>query len=694
MDINIEQDFRIGLEHHKKGNIVEAEMQYKKVLNKDTHHFDSLHLLGVINSQKGNNYDAINLIKKAINVNQNNPMPYNNLANVYIKLKNYNDAIKFCEKALSIHSHYEDALFTYATALVEMELYNKAKSIYNKLIVINPNLPKIYYNLGILFTKINDQTKAIHNYNKAIQIDPTFVDTYLNLGNIYLLSNQNELARTFFEKGLAYDPKNSSILNNLGQVFLNLNRLEEAEKCFKHAVKFNKNERKAFHNLMELQLKLSNWTQIPSYLSLFDKIENINEIGIPTNINLILDNPEHQKIISEKYLKCSNNSITQLFNHNKKRNKKIKLAYFSADFQDNNPVTYLISDLISMHDRKQFEVYGCSLINISNKDKTRIFYEKAFDKFIDLEDFTDIQIRELCISENFDIIIDLNGYTKNSRPQIFSPKLAPIQINFLGYPGTLGSKDYDYIIADEILIPNKYRKFYTEKVVYLPDTYFPNPKKRQKSLTKFSRKDLLLPENSFIFCCLNQNYKILPKIYNSWMKILNKVNNSVLFLSHTTDIAKNNLKNEAQTRGIDPERIIFANYMPNIEDHLERYKILDLFLDTMPYNAHTTASDAIWSGLPIVTCIGNSFASRVSSSILNASGLSELITTSLDDYEDMAIKLALNPKKLNYFKDIISKNRDKLDLFNSKKYTKNIEKSYLKMNEIYLNAEETRSFKV
>ena len=694
MVFNLQQDFEIGLDFHKKGNIVEAEQQYKKVLTKNSNHFDSLHLLGVINSQKGNTQEAIYLIKKSININNNNPMPYNNLANVYIKLENYQEAEVLCEKALLLDHNYVDALFTYANVLVQKEMYDKAQKIYDRLITINPNLPNIYYNLGILFTKINNKFSSIENYKKAIEIYPNFVNAYYNLGNIYLELNKNELARIVYEKALEYDAKNSLVLNNLGQVFLNLNNLQEAEKCFKKAIKFNKTERKAFHNLIDLQLKLSDWTEIPSYVKLFDNIKKINEVGIPINVHSILDNPKLQKKINEDFLSCSNRPTLETFHHKKNKNSKIKLAYFSADYQDNNPVTYLITDLICMHDRSKFEVYGCSLKNVTNKDKTRKFYEKFFDHFVDLEDLTDVEIRNLCLSKSFDIIVDLNGYTKNSRPSIFSPKLAPIQVNFLGYPGTLGSKDYDYIIADKTVIPNTHKKFYTENVAYLPDTYFVNPSKRPERLKNFNRKDLSLPEDSLIFCCLNQNYKILPNVFNSWMNILRKVNNSILYLSNTSVIAKNNLKNEAHNKGIDPKRIIFANYMSNIEDHLERYKNLDLFLDTIPYNAHTTASDAIWSGLPIVTCIGNSFASRVCSSILHACDLSELITTSLKEYENKAVELALNPKKLRHIKNKITTNRDQISLFNCQKYTKNIENSFLKMYEIYSNGNKSKSFEV
>lgn len=694
MEFNLEQDFEIGLNFHKNGNIFEAEQQYKKVLAKNSNHFDSLHLLGVINSQRGNTQEAIYLIKKAIKININNPMPYNNLANVYINLEKYQEAEDLCEKALLLDHNYVDALFTYANVLVKKEKYDKAHRIYDKLITINPNLPNIYYNLGILFTKINNKSLSIENYKKAIQIKPNFVNAYYNLGNIYLELNKNDSAKIVYEKGLEHDAKNSFIFNNLGQVFLNLNNLQEAEKCFKKAIKFNKVERKAFHNLIDLQLKLSDWTEVPSYIKLFDNIEKIYEVGIPINIHSILDNPKLQKKINEEFLSYYKKSNLQSFHHKKNKNSKIKLAYFSADYQNNNPVTYLITDLICMHDRSKFEVYGCSLKNITIKDKTRNFYEKAFDYFIDLEDLTDTEIRNLCLSKSFDIVVDLNGYTKNSRPSIFSPKLSPIQVNFLGYPGTLGSKDYDYIIADKTVIPNIHKKFYTENVVHLPGSYFVNPSKRPQRLENFNRKDLLLPENSFIFCCLNQNYKILPNVFNSWMNILHRVNNSILYLSNTSDIAKNNLKNEAQNKGIDPKRIIFAKYMSNIEDHLERYKNLDLFLDTIPYNAHTTASDAIWSGLPIVTCIGNSFASRVSSSILHASDLSDLITSSLKEYENKAVELALNPKKLRHIKNKITKNRDQISLFNCQEYTKNIENSFLKMYEIYLNGHKSKSFEV
>ena len=651
MQTNINEDFQKGLNFHQNGNLDQAEIKYKNVLSVNSNHFDSLHLLGVINSQKGDYGSAASLIKKAINFNQSNPMAYYNLAIIYKKMKKYEDAINYCNKAISLNNNYLDAINIKGQILTDIEEYEEAEIFFKKLIKLNPSFYDAYYNLGILYNKQNKIKLSINSYKKTIDLKPDFIDGYYNLGNIYLTLNENDMAEATYIEALKFDPNNSEIYNNLGQVYLNIYKLEEAEVCFERSLKFNNKNNKAYHNLLDIHFKNSNWSKTENYIKSFDNINNFKELGIPINIQAIFDRPDYEKHVNENFLNYSNKLKTNNFKNNKnKSNSKIKLAYFSADYSDNNPVAYLISDLIRFHNRNKFEVYGFSLKGLKNKDQTRKYYEKYFDNFFNIENYNEKEIANLCYSQNIDIVIDLNGYTKNSRPNIFSPKLAPVQVNFLGYPGTLGSKDYDYIIADKKVIPLKYQKYYSENIAYLPDTYFVNPSFRKKSLKKFTRKELKLPANGFVFCCLNQNYKILPNIFDVWMNILKKVESSVLLLSHTNKIAIKNLKSEAKKRGVNPNRIIFAEYLIDIADHLERYKCMDLFLDTMPYSAHTTASDVIWAGTPLITCVGKSFASRVASSILNAAGLSELITNSLKEYEEKAIEIAQDADKLKYLK--------------------------------------------
>jgi len=342
-------------------------------------------------------------------------------------------------------------------------------------------------------------------------------------------------------------------------------------------------------------------------------------------------------------------------------------------------------ELIELHDKSKFEIFGFSF-GPNKDDKMGKRISKAFDQFIDVNLKTDKEVAQLSRDLKIDIAVDLKGFTQFSRFGIFVEKCAPIQVNYLGHPGTLASNCIDYIIADKVLIPEKNQKNYSEKIIYLPHCYQVNDSNKKISDKVFTRKELELPKDSFIFCCFNKNYKITPNVFDCWMKILKKVNGSVLWLFENNSITIKNLQQEANKREVGSDRLIFAKPMV-LEKHLARHKIADLFLDTFPYTAHTTCSDALWAGLPVLTCSGESFASRVSASILNAIGLPELNTRTHKEYEDMAIELANNPIRLKEIKNKLEKNKLEKPLFNTKLFTKHIESAYTEMHKKYIKNE-------
>jgi predicted O-linked N-acetylglucosamine transferase (SPINDLY family) len=341
-----------------------------------------------------------------------------------------------------------------------------------------------------------------------------------------------------------------------------------------------------------------------------------------------------------------------------------------------------MAELFELHDKNRFELIGFSFGPIMN-DEMRQRLEKSFDQFIEVNNKSDIEIAQLSRSLTIDIAVDLKGFTEDSRTSIFSYRAAPIQVNYLGYPGTMGCEYMDYIIADKTLIPADLQSNYSEKVVYLPDSYQVNDRNRVISEKQFTRQELGLPESRFVFCCFNNNYKILPATFASWMRILKSVEGSVLWLLQDNLWVENSLKNSAQHCGVDPERLVFAQRI-NLSEHLARHRQADLFLDTFPYNAHTTASDALWTGcLPVLTLMGKSFASRVAASLLHAIGLPELVTNSQSAYEALAIELAKNPEKLNAIRIKLASNRLTSPLFDTPLFTKNLEAAFLEIYERY-----------
>jgi predicted O-linked N-acetylglucosamine transferase (SPINDLY family) len=356
-----------------------------------------------------------------------------------------------------------------------------------------------------------------------------------------------------------------------------------------------------------------------------------------------------------------------------KRPKRIRIGYFSTDFKE-HPVAYLIAKVLEQHNRDKFEVCGYSIHGTSSCEM-RQRLEKSFDSFTDVQSISDRDIALQVRQDEIDIAVDLNGYTKYTRTGIFAYRAAPIQINYLGYPGTLGADFMDYIVADPVLIPEDKRWHYSEQIIYLPNTYQPTDNTRIISDKVIMRKDIGLPDKGFVFCCFNQNCKISPAEFDIWMRLLTSVKGSVLWLLKSNKWAEQNLKRQAEAHGVSSERIIFAERVPQAE-HLARQRLADLFLDTFNYNAHTTASDALWAGLPLVTKLGKGFAARVASSLLNAVGLPELITKSEQDYEALILKLATNPTKLAEIKEKLANNRLTQPLFNTELYTKQLEEGY------------------
>jgi predicted O-linked N-acetylglucosamine transferase (SPINDLY family) len=400
-----------------------------------------------------------------------------------------------------------------------------------------------------------------------------------------------------------------------------------------------------------------------------------NTVSRPFTILGLFDKPQLQRQCAAIYAKQEFRQISQLGVIAKRaKGARIRIGYFSMDFNE-HPISQLMAELIELHDRARFEIYGFSF-GADTKDPMRQRMEKAFDRFFDVKNHSELEIARLAREQAIDIAIDLGGYTKDSRPQIFAERAAPLQINYLGYPGTLGSECMDYFMGDRVTIPDDYYKYFSEKIIFLPNSFQPNPSQRPIEAKDASRQSYKLPETGFIFCCFNNTWKITPDVFESWIRILKKVEDSVLWLSDTHPIAKRNILAAFTANNIHLSRIVFAERLPSHADHLQRYLRANLFLDTFPYCAHTTASDALWAGLPVLTRLGESFVSRGAASQLSSIGLPELVTNSHHAYESLAIELATNPEKLLGLKEKLASHRATTPLFNTPLLTQHIEAAY------------------
>jgi protein O-GlcNAc transferase len=534
--------------------------------------------------------------------------------------------------------------------------------------------------LGTAYTILENYVESLNAFKKAVEISDQDAEIFYNLGIVYTKLGKLIDAELAYKKSITISPNNPNALNNLGNTLSRLNKLDEAVDVFENLLKIDPSNLSSRTQLIYEYCKICEFKKFDENLKLATTLGISSNSVDPNPFLSLIDNPDLQFQRAKKFaIERFRQSSQSLSIKPSILPTKIRIGYFSADFH-NFPGMYLMTRMLELHNREEFEIFAFSYGPDKN-DEMRKRIVLAVDHFIDI---SKMSIRDTirCVRKNkIDIAIHRNGYTKNSKTEIFQYRIAPIQINYLGYPGTLGADFIDYIIADKNIIPQDKEQFYLEKIIYMPHCYQPNDDTRKIPFIDTKREDFNLPKNAFVLCSFNQSYKINPNEFRIWMKILKKVNNSVLWLLKSNKWAIKNLEKSAELNGIDPKRIIFAEKLNHIE-HLSRHKHADLFVDTFNYNAHTTASDALWAGLPLVTKIGKQFSARVAASLLITLDLSELVAQTEEEYENLIYELATNPKKLKFIKKKLITNIKTKPLFDSQRYTKYFEKG---LKEVYKN---------
>ena len=621
---------------------------------------------------------------KAIRLKPEYAEAYYNKGNTLQELKRHDQAIAHFDKAISLKPDYHEAWSNKGSALHELKRYDEAIAHFDKAISLKPDYAEAWSNKGSALHELKRYDEAIACYDKALSLKPDYAEGWSNKGSaLYELKRYDE-AITHFDKAISLKPDYHEAWSNKGVTLHELKRYDEAIAHFDKALSLKPDIDWVPGYLLHAKMKICNWSGLGESLEDISKKVMANEkVVYPFALLALSDDAFVHKKSSEIYAQnmySVNFALDPIPKAAKK--EKIRIAYFSPDFQ-NHPVSFLTSELFEIHDRGRFEVFAFSLQKALIGDETNLRLRKAFDRFIDVDDMSDREIAQLAREFEIDIAIDLAGPTKYSRTGIFSYRAAPIQVNWLGYPGTIGADFIDYIVADKTIIPEPHQQFYAEKIVYLPNTYMVDDSKRTVSTRVFTREECRLPQNAFVFCCFNNDYKFNPQVLDGWSRILLATKNSVIWISENNEYFKANLVTEFERRGIDSDRIIFAQRVEMMADHLSRYALADLFLDTHPYNAHTTALDSLKTGVPVLTLMGQSFASRVAASLLNAIALPELITSTQAEYEALAIELAMNPKKLADIKLKLARNRLSTPLFDTPLFTKNLEAAYIKMHERY-----------
>jgi protein O-GlcNAc transferase len=620
------------------------------------------------------NYD------KAIEINPNLAAAFLNKGAALKELKRNQEALSFCKIALNLDPHMPDAWLNAGINFRELKQFDDAIYHLDEALRLSPKLANNWSSKGLVLHELKRRQEALHHFDRAIELNPNYAEAWNNRGITLNELKRYEEALNSFDRAIELNPNYAEANSNKGLILNELKRYDEALSDYERALNLKSDVDWVYGDHVHIKMKMCNWSGLESHIKhTIEQVIKDKTVITPFALLALTDDPLLHKNASEifshsKYpANLSLGSITPYPPH-----EKIRIGYFSANFY-NHAVGFLMAELFELHDRNQFELIGFSFGRMP-KDETQRRIAAQFNHFYEVENMSDTEIVQLSRSLNIDIAVDLMGFTEDARTGIFAQRAAPVQVNYLGYPGTVGADYIDYIIADPTLIPPESQQYYSEKIVYLPNCYQVNDRKRAIADKQFTRKELGLPDAGFIFACFNNNFKILPATFDTWVSIINAVEGSVLWLLADNPSAKQNLLREAQTRGLDPKRLIFADRMP-LPEHLARHRQADLFLDTWPYNAHTTASDALWAGLPVLTLLGKSFASRVAASLLNAIGLPELITQTQDEYESLAIKLAHNPEILMLIKAKLHTNRLSAPLFDTPLFTKHLEVTYTRMHE-------------
>ena len=687
-----------------------------QILALHANHLEALHLSGIIKARTGQLPEAAELLRRAAAAGLHSAIVHNSYGNVLRDLARYQDAVDSYGRALQIQPDYPEACCNRGGALLALGRIDEALQSYERALQFRPDYAEAHYNRGVVLQDLGRLEEALGSYAQALRIQPMLAHAHYNSGNILNSLNRFEEALRSYDQALrirgdfaaAYNNRGNALANlgrpeealrsyeralqiaadladahdNLGNVLSLLNRPQEALASYERALHFNPTLRWTRGSWLHAKLLLCDWNGVNSAVEdLTRRVLERQRATHPFIMLAVSDDPALLRCaaeISGDAAELASRPLPPL--SRRPRPARIRVGYYSADYH-NHATAQLAAELFELHDRKQFEIVAFSF-GPHAIDPMRQRLLEAFDRFVDVREKSDREIAQLSRQLEVDIAVDLKGFTQGSRPGIFAHRAAPIQINYLGYPGTMGSGYMDYIVADSTLIPAQSRRHYGESMLYLPHSYQVNDRRRAIAERRFSRAELGLPQTGCIFCCFNSSYKITTEVFESWMRILHRVEHSVLWLLGGESATGRNLRAEAERRGVSGARLVLAERLPPAL-HLARYRAADLFLDSFPCGAHTTASDALWAGLPVVTRTGESFASRVAASLLNAIGMPELVTSAAADYESLAIELATDRDRLAATTLKLHENRMTQPLFDTPLFTRNLEQAYLAVHDRY-----------
>ena len=710
--------FAEALRDHQAGRLQAAEAGYRQILASQPRHADSLHLLGVVAHQAGRHEPAVELIGQAIAIagaaappsyalnlgaalqaagrideaaaafervvkrQPDHALAHNNLGNALSALGRTEEAIAALRRAAQLKLDYAEAHYNLGNVLREVRQFEEAAAAYRRALQLRPDLDDALNNLGIALEEMGQPEESAAAYRRAISLRPDHAAAWCNLANILVRLRQFDEATQAYRQALRLKPDFVDATYNLGAMLDDRGQRAEAVSCYVRTLALQPHHDHARLRLTHALQHLCDWPALaPLERDVLDGVQQARAAITPFPLVALSATAADQLASATAYAATFVSRPSERPLRTAARTSgPIRIGYLSADFHA-HATAYLIAELIERHDRRRFEVAGyCFGPDDVSPVRRRLI--DGFDRFVSVRDLSHAAAAARIEDDQIDILIDLKGYTQHARTPILSLRPAPIQVNYLGYPATMGAGFIDYIIADHVCIPPGAEVFYSEQVVRLPHSYQPNDTLRAIAAETPSRAACGLPDQGFVFCSFNASYKITPAMFDVWMRLLAQTPGAVLWLLECNGSVKANLRGEAARRGVDPDRLVFAPRRP-LAEHLARHRLADLFLDTLPCNAHTTASEALWAGLPVLTCLGETFAGRVAASLLTALNLSELICVSLDEYEAAALRLAADPAALAAIRARLERNRADAPLFDIARYTQHLEAAYARMWEVH-----------
>jgi protein O-GlcNAc transferase len=684
------------------GKSIKAISYYEKVLQLNPDCSEALNNMGSALQAQGKLDKAISCCEKALDLKPDYPDAYNNMGSALQAQGKLDEAISCYEKALDLKPAYIESHYNLGNAFCAQGKMDKAISCYEKALDLEPGYADAYNNMGSALQAQGKLDEAISCYENALRLKPDLAGAHNNMGSAFQGQGKSDKAISCYEKALRLKPDLAEAYNNIGNIFQDQGKSDEAIACYKKALEIKPDLAETHGYLVHEFQRTCAWQELERLTPKLDELTKkaLNKgtrTAEPPFLALArYADPSHNLAIAQSW-SCDivrrMFSLKTDFSFDARRSHKTRVAvgYLSNNFC-NHPLAHLMLGLFGLHDRDTFEIF-CYSYGKDDGSHYRERIRQDCDRFVDIRHLGPGDAAKCIYEDQVDILVDLMGHTKDNRLEICALRPAPIQVRYLGLAGTTGADFIDYIITDEIVTPQDHALYYSENFVYLPHCYQVNDHTQSISNKDWKKVDFGLPESGFVFCSFNQPFKIDPVMFDTWMKILRQVPRSVLWLLGGNETAEKNLRWEAELSGVKSERLIFAERLPK-NDHLSRLRLVDLALDTRIVNGAATTSDALWAGVPVITLQGGRFASRMSSSILTAIALPELIAHSLEEYEALAVRLGSNSSESEAVRQVLAKNRLTKPLFDSPRFTRNLEKAYKEMWNVFLAGETPRQIEV